>query len=64
MQSFNFWALWDAVLSLWEWAWNWHIPIGGTYQINPIQIGLGIWIVDFILDLIFPSPHDMIKEDK
>lgn len=49
--------LWSKVFELWQWAWNWSVPIAGLY-IQPVPLCLGIFIVEFILDICFPTPSD------
>lgn len=49
--------LWASIYELWVWAWNWSLPISGV-DIKPIQLGLGVLIVEFILDICFPTPSD------
>lgn len=50
-------ALWSKIFELWLWAWNWSVPIAGLH-IQPVPLGLGIFIVEFILDICFPAPSD------
>ena len=49
--------LWTSIFDLWEWAWNWNIPLAG-HEIKVIPLCLGVFVVEFILDICFPSPPD------
>lgn len=49
--------LWNSIYELWVWAWNWSLPISGI-DIKPIQLGLGVLIVELILDICFPTPSN------
>lgn len=49
--------LWSSIYELWLWAWNWSLPISGI-DIKPIQLCIGVLIVELILDICFPTPSD------
>lgn len=53
----NWSDIWNPILSLWQWAWNWSLPISGV-DIKPIPILIGVFLVEFMLDVCFPSPSD------
>lgn len=54
--------IFSKVYELWLWAWDWSLPIAGS-KIKPIPLCLGIFIVEFILDICFPTPSDWTGGD-
>lgn len=50
-------TIWEYIYDLFQWAWQWTIP---TTNIQPIPLSLFIFLTEFVLDIVFPVPSDMV----
>lgn len=53
----NLYQIFDLSYQLFSWAWTWKLPIA-NFTIYPIQLGLGILLMQCVEGILFPLDEE------